>query len=652
MKTKFYFILFLLCLWPVIQIHAVDSPVISYGSDVSKKIQLIYKDFTENDKNTYAFAITEDASFALKLEKLAAEFQKYYVMTSPFPKYLYIYCSLRQKSDSLRNWQLRAALETKTSKFVGSTGMNDIRLTPGEYIVEFSGYTCDFLPVKKFHSTLLPAPDGQPHKEDLVPLYLDCYLDVQFQLRFKGGVASYAFPSGTVLSAIPTVTHQPQYDFKATRGKNRVCTFESNDGTLDSGLLSVDYIDGLGRVTETSRNGYLPQAGNLVSLHEYDAYNRNTRTWLEAAIDGNGGAWVNPKVCDSVAQETYHDKRPYSIFTYENASAGRLMNSWGPGMLWEEADETRNYTSNVGEAGELGCLRITPVGAGVKKVGWYPAGSLRVLRTIDTDQCVAYTFTDRQGRTLMHRRIDNSYDKSIFHDTYYIYDGVGNLLYVLPPSLSIRLDESDTLTAAELDELGFCYKYDDFNRQVGRNLPGASFEEQVYDVYNRPVFSRDGNLRSSGLWKFCIYDGSGRICLEGVCGGFRSTSSAGTPLQVSCRYTGVSTSDYYGYSIFGVELESPEIHRVVYYDHYLFLSDGQIRPLTLYEWQDKTGYGSRSSSASGFMTGELLAQLGSVGSSLLPTVYYYDARGRVVQRHRLNQRGEQDSRFVEYNFQG
>src|SRR5690606_28101033 len=67
-------------------------------------------------------------------------------------------------------------------------------------------------------------------------------------------------------------------------------------------------------------------------------------------------------------------------------------------------------------------------------------------------------FTDKQGHVVLKR----TYNGGQAHDTYYVYDDYGNLTYVIPP----KVDVSDGVSGAELDELCYRYVYDQRDRLV------------------------------------------------------------------------------------------------------------------------------------------------------------------------------------------
>lgn len=75
--------------------------------------------------------------------------------------------------------------------------------------------------------------------------------------------------------------------------------------------------------------------------------------------------------------------------------------------------------------------------------GNYESYTLDVTIYEDEDRHVSYEFRDEQDRLLLNRNQLRSHQG--FLDTYYVYDQVGNLRYVIPPALSLAglTDDSD-----------------------------------------------------------------------------------------------------------------------------------------------------------------------------------------------------------------
>lgn len=138
----------------------------------------------------------------------------------------------------------------------------------------------------------------------------------------------------------------------------------------------------------------------------------------------------------------------------------------------------------------------------------------------------------------------------------------------------------------------------------------------MYNDNDRLVFSRDGNLKEKGKWKFTLVDKIGRVCLEGECAGYRFIVDRLDPVRYAdCEYIG-GPGEYHGYTVDGVTMTEPVFHKVSYYDNYRFLDDG-LMPATVadgsFDYVSTPGYGEKYVSAKGRLTGVLTAVYGSAG---------------------------------------
>ncbi|MFJ1288557.1 hypothetical protein, partial [Acinetobacter baumannii] len=69
--------------------------------------------------------------------------------------------------------------------------------------------------------------------------------------------------------------------------------------------------------------------------------------------------------------------------------------------------------------------------------------------------------------------------------TYYVYDAIGNLRFVIPPKAVATLLSNATWdltisTGSLINELCFRYEYDGRNRMIAKKVPGAGW---VYLIY-------------------------------------------------------------------------------------------------------------------------------------------------------------------------
>ncbi|MEE1215614.1 MAG: RHS repeat-associated core domain-containing protein, partial [Bacteroidaceae bacterium] len=288
----------------------------------------------------------------------------------------------------------------------------------------------------------------------------------------------------------------------------------------------------------------------------------------------------------------YGDTYPYSQPLYESSPLDRPSKHYGAGAAWRSADRPvkTEYLLNT-VSGVQACKLYNTSGT---STGNYAAGTLHVVKTTDEDNHVAYTFTDKQGRTVLERRVNGSE----YLDTYSVYDGFGNLVLVLQPEYQ---------TTASLGQYAFQYEYNSRNLCSKKTLPGAGYISYEYDDADRLIFSQDGNQRTGNKYTYYLYDAFGRVTVQGECTG-KSTSS-GTVLIRN------------------------------YYDNYSFVGSGSFA----------SGYSAGNTTyCKGFLTGTEVTVLGSSGK--ICTVYHYDGKGRVIKSVGNNLLGGMETIMTTYSF--
>jgi RHS repeat-associated protein len=114
-----------------------------------------------------------------------------------------------------------------------------------------------------------------------------------------------------------------------------------------------------------------------------------------------------------------------------------------------------------------------------------------------------------------------------FLSTYYIYDDLDRLRFVIPPkAVNQLLANNWQLTAFIINELCFRYEYDARNRVIAKKMPGTDWVYLVYDVRDRMVFSQDGNQRLKGQWLTTLYDALNRSVMTGMMTGYSGNALA------------------------------------------------------------------------------------------------------------------------------
>ncbi|TCI91375.1 RHS repeat domain-containing protein [Tenacibaculum sp. M341] len=128
-------------------------------------------------------------------------------------------------------------------------------------------------------------------------------------------------------------------------------------------------------------------------------------------------------------------------------------------------------------------------------------------------------FKNKQGQIVLKRSYNSIETSKSEHDTYYVYDDYGNLVYVLSPEGSSQiLNENNEIQFSILDALCYQYSYDTRNRLVERKIPGKGKKYIIYDKLDRPILTQDANQRKQNPkeWLFTKYDKDSRIIYTGL----------------------------------------------------------------------------------------------------------------------------------------
>ena len=237
--------------------------------------------------------------------------------------------------------------------------------------------------------------------------------------------------------------------------ENYILSRKMLNGTGTSYVDNIAYYDGLGRpfqtVSKSVQNGIARE--RLATLQEYDGAGRDGKSWLTVS---SGTDYLAPAAFKSFATGSsngYGDANPYSEPIYEQAPIVRELKRYGAGAAWRSADRSVQTAHLMNAAtGELSCKLYTTDGNTLSGgSGCYTVGSLYITKTTDEDGNISYTFTDKQGRTVLTRQMNGTEQL----DTYFVYDAKGNLCFVLQPMYQ---------TTANLNLYAFQYKYDNRNR--------------------------------------------------------------------------------------------------------------------------------------------------------------------------------------------
>ena len=244
-------------------------------------------------------------------------------------------------------------------------------------------------------------------------------------------------------------------------------------------------------------------------------------------------------------------------------------------------------------------------------------------------------------------------------DTYFVYNDLGQLTYVIPPVLADQLwNGTHTITTEAIKDYAYFYLYDSRGNNILKKLPGAEPIIMLYDKANRLVVQQDGNQRTKNFYIANKYDKWGRLVY--------STENILPDSINLLDYTDQVAQEYFveecfseyaeNYNLSTTEysrtldesLEVNNILRVLYYDTYDFL--GSNNKLNYNSSQNINSL-PKTNNNKGRITGEQIYLLGTQ-NSYITKAYYYDERGNVIQEHSSNYTNRVNNHYFAYDFVG
>jgi len=435
--------------------------------------------------------------------------------------------------------------------------------------------------------------------------------------------------------------------------------YQQPGGKEDSALVTVQYFDGLGRPLQTVAVGMSPNRKDIVTPIGYDALGREHRKYLPYEANAATGLYrphdLTPAGYRSSEQYLFYQdianvpdtsRWPYAETVFEASPLNRVLEQGAPGEAWQpNGGHTVGMAYGTNATDEVIRWDVDASGA-LLKDGFYDAGTLYMTQTTDENGVASREYKDLQGQVVLKMA---AVDSSVQTSTYYVYDDLGRLRYVLPPMFVNGIDSTASFTASSdlVKSYGYYYAYDGRGRMTVKQLPGANPVYMVYDRRDRLVLTQDGNQRTypdgtpRDVWMFTLYDTLNRPVMSGL-KAIPSTSHD-TLLARFGRYTGRMcetslTSGGVGYttssysSILGT-VSISDLLTVTYHDGYTQLTAangfnqlGFVPKPGLIAY---AGGNSYFSTVKGLVTGTKTRVLDT--NEWLYGVTYYDDRYRPIQ---------------------
>ncbi|WP_165503550.1 DUF6443 domain-containing protein [Pedobacter hiemivivus] len=431
---------------------------------------------------------------------------------------------------------------------------------------------------------------------------------------------------------------------------------------------TIQYIDGLGRPLQTVTVQGSPSFKDLVQPVVYDAFGREQYKYLPYTTNAGGyGSFRPSSVSEQVA---FYNAPPAGVASitntafaetrFEASPLNRVLEQGAPGVNWQlTAGHTQKieYGSNnsstayssTGFAVRLyTAAAVTTVDHEHERVlsgtGFYNPNELYLSiskdenwKTANVKAGTVEEYKDKEGRVVLKRTFDQTGALS----TYYVYDDLGNLSFVLPPGANPDAEVVPNQTA--LNDYCYQYRYDGRNRLIEKRIPGKDWEELVYNKLDQVVLSRDGVQKLGNLWLFTKYDALGRGVITGLYADGNSRAHLQGIVNGQSSFWESRSGSEIGYTTDAFPQTITNYHIVNYYDDYAFPGNTFGAP--------NTGLGQVTAERTkGLLTGSYVYIPGTTTRSL--SVSYYDAEGRMIQSKSENHLGGSDVVDHNYNFAG
>ena len=314
---------------------------------------------------------------------------------------------------------------------------------------------------------------------------------------------------------------------------------------------NYQFYDGLGRLIQSASNGVNDNGAFVYSQNEITGEGQLRRRWLPIV----GDTKIESMGHDAIVQASsvqYADGYAFESMGYD--ALERLRTQGRPGSDWLKKHANISYVTNG--RGEFVHYAVnTPKGglAVIISKGDYEAGTLYGTCVTNEDGIKTTTYTNAVGQKIVERKGNGN-------DTHYVYDDLGRLNFVLMPEYKGNNN---------LDRYAYQYRYSLDGNLIYKKLPGCAPIEYVYDKNDRCLSVQDGELKKKGLYRFFLYDGVGRMVVQGL-STTKPDGAGEATVTLDENGGGMEQTGYRILNNASLNLTIKDIEVVNYYDNYRF----------------------------------------------------------------------------------
>jgi len=451
--------------------------------------------------------------------------------------------------------------------------------------------------------------------------------------------------------------------------------FSSLRTTLEV-MQTSHYYDGLGRLIQTVQKQETPAGNDFVAPVVYDPFGRDVFHYLPFSSTvvrtgdtaNNGNLKMDPFQQDSVFSGSEYPGQTYfySNDNLELSPLNRLLNSYPVGNSWvgnNTGTGVQYLVNTVNDSVRIWNISFTQGSLPVSP-GTYPAAQLYKTVTTDESNHQTVEYKDNQGLVILKKVQASATPGTAYTgwlNTYYVYDSLNNLRFVIPPlGVQWLLANSWSFSASGGTTMAFglCYRYEyDYrNRMTIKKLPGAGEKWSVYDARDREVMSQDSNLRVGKQWLVTSYDTEDRPDSVGLMtdashydslsyhanlamtsSAYPTISSYPYTLQIQTHYDNYAWVTGLGYGLTSTMDTSYNSNTAYFLTAY---NNGPFYAVPLTPYMISRG----------IVTGTTQIQIGT--SQAQYDVNFYDDHNREIEVQSINYTTGLDKEITQYNFSG
>jgi RHS repeat-associated protein len=423
---------------------------------------------------------------------------------------------------------------------------------------------------------------------------------------------------------------------------------------------TTQYFDALGRPMQTVAKQASPLQMDMVSMQVYDGFGRQPISYLPYTSPSNDGNYKSDPFSE---QNNFYsgiypgEQYYYSETNYEASNLERVTGTSAPGSSWVGSGRgvgTMYLMNAVSDS-----VRLWNINSAQKSIpfnsGTYQPGRLYKMVEVDEQGNQVVQYTDELGKTILKKVQLSpvvSTGPSGWANTYYVYDTLQRLRYIIPPQAVVLIQGTWSISAAIDSNLCFRYEYDQRNLLIVKKTPGAGETWAVYDARKRLVMMADANLRGQGQWLVRQYDSQDRPDTTGIITDHQNLSYEQNLAISSINYPNIAAYPYV-------------IEAVTHYDDYSWVPSGLSPALTATYTNNNTYFVTSYNTSPtyavpivafpitrGQVTGTTQYLLSSTTTQALNTVAFYDDRNRVIQTENQNISTGVDIGTTQYGFSG